>query len=357
MITEATKQLVAAVRDPSSSEPEMQAAAQSVLNLVTKSSASEANAAITELAGYISLDDPLRGAFVALVCGAMVEDGCDPTPLTEQLIPLLKSLLESSVRLAEVCVARLPKLENEDDDEDATEVFDTIREQVSPEMPLESTAWESLNRLWPPAIAVFSVSPSARVGARGLRDLATKIVEYHDAGHWLSRMLSVLDNEPTLVIEPQTRLGMLARMSGVVENFQLNVLLMDTFPNPGIFARRRVPKSVADVARGIGPQQTDETVKGCWNLYNWTAIEPGLKLPDSSNYRDSDSWIWGEGSPEDISVFEGRRVVLLGPASYARAWGCARMFDKLPATLEVEQNLAKDEVTDWLQRMLTAKTA
>src|SRR5262249_12863990 len=169
------------------------------------------------------------------------------------------------------------------------------------------------------AIAVFSVSPSARAEARGLRDLAAKIADHHEGGHWLRLLLSVLDKEPVLAIEPQTRRGMLARMSGVVDNFQLNVLLMDAFPRSGILARRRVPKRVADVARGLGPQQTSETVTGVWNLYTWRALEPGFGLPDPNNYGASNCWIWNEGSPEDIPVFAGRRVILLGPASYSRS--------------------------------------
>jgi hypothetical protein len=160
-----------------------------------------------------------------------------------------------------------------------------------------------------------------------------------------------------LAIEPQTTLGILGRISGVVDNFQLNVLLMDGFPKSGFLARRRVPQRVADVARGVGPQQTDDTVTGCWNLYTWKAIEPGFKLPDPKDYAASAHWIWNEGSPEDIPVFQGRRIILLGPASYPRSWQSLRMFDKLPAKLECERKLTKSESTDWLQRMVAAKSA
>ncbi len=224
-------------------------------------------------------------------------------------------------------------------------------------LPAENAAWEALNQFWPPAIAVFSVSPSARAEARAWRDLAAKIADHHEGGHWLHLILSVLDNEPVLAIKPQTGLGMLAPMSGVVDNFQLNVLLMDTFPRSGILARRRVPQRVADVARGLGPQQTDDTVTGVWNLYTWRAVEPNLNLPDPNDYGAKDCWIWNEGAPEDIPVFEGRRVILLGPASYSRQWGCQRTFSKLPAALEVERQLAKGEVMAWLQRMAAARDA
>jgi len=355
MINQATQDLIATVCDPSSSEASMRAAAQSLLNAVAGATAAEANAALSELAGYISLDDLSRAAFLALVCGALVENGCDPSALSQPLSRRLQSLLESSARLADACITHMPKPEGEDDD--PAEAFEKAKQQVARAMPLENAAWEALNEFWRPAIAVFSVSPSARAEAHGLRDLAAKVADHHEGGHWLRLMLSVLDNEPVLAIEPQTRLGMLARMSGVVDNFQLNVLLMDTFPRSGIPARRRVPKRVADVARGLGPQQTDDTVTGAWNLYTWRAIEPGLCLPDPSDYGARNCWVWNEGSPEDIPVFEGRRVILLGPASYSRSWRCQRMFDGLPANLAVERQLTEGEVTDWLQRMAAAKAA
>ena len=355
MITQATQQLIAAVRNPSSSEAKMKAAAQSLFNAAARATAFDANAALSELAGYISLDDLSRAAFVALVCGALVEHGCDPAPLSQPLIVRLQSLLEAAVRLADASSARTPKPEKEDDD--TAQAFENTRQQLVHTMAGENAAWEALKQFWTPAIAVFSVAPSARAQARGLRDLAAKIANHHEGGHWLRLMLSVLDNESLLAIEPDTRLGMLARMSGVVENFQLNVLLMDVFPRAGLLARRRVPKRVADIARGLGPQQTDDTVTGVWNLCTWRAITPDLRLPDPSDYGASSGWIWNEGSPEDIPVFEGYRVILLGPASYSRSWRSQRMFDKLPATLEVERRLAKAEITDWLQRMATAKAA
>src|SRR5262245_29518849 len=102
MITQTTQNFILTAQDASSSEADIRAAAQSLLNEVPGASAAEANESLSQLARYISLEDSSWGAFIALVCGAMVENGCDPAPLTERLVPTLKSLLESSTRLAEV---------------------------------------------------------------------------------------------------------------------------------------------------------------------------------------------------------------------------------------------------------------
>src|SRR5262249_26054005 len=158
-----------------------------------------------------------------------------------------------------------------------------------------------------------------------------KISSHHAAGHWLRFMLSVLDDEPVLVLEPETQLGILGRISGVADNFQLNVLLMDAFPRPSIFVRRRVSQSVVDIARGVGPQQSDEGVLGAWNLYTWKALTSAGRLPDAKSLGGDKHSIWNEGVPDDIPVFEARTVILLGPPSYTRTWRAQRLFNKLAA--------------------------
>ena len=360
MLSNQAQQLIDTLRDPASNENDARAAAQALFDAIEQAGDAEANAALASLAPHLRMEKPERALFLAMVCGAMVEHGCDPEPLVQPLHERLRSLLEASARLAEACSARMPQFENEDEDEDedeedAAEVFDNIREEVAREMPAEDAAWDALDGFWGLAIAVYSVNPAARLAARDLLEHARSIAQHHEGGHWLALILSVLDNEPVLVIEPETQSGIRGRISGVVDNFQLNVLLMDAFPRSGMLSRRRVSKRVAEVARGEGPQQTEDTVTGVWNLYSWNAIDDGLQLPDPKDHSARDSWIWNEGMPADIPTFEGQRVILLGPASYPRTWQCQRMFDRLPASFEIEAALNKSEVTDWLQRMVAAR--
>jgi hypothetical protein len=356
-----TQHLIDTLRDPSSNENDARAAAQALFDAIEPAGEAEANTTLARFAPHLLMEKPERALFLAMVCGAMVEHGCDSEPLVQPLHERLRSLLEASARLAEACRALMPEAdvenedEGEDDEEDATEVFENLREEVAREMPAEDAAWDALDGFWGLAIAVYSVNPAARMAARDLLGHARSIAQFHEGGHWLALILSVLDNEPVLVIEPETQSGIRGRISGVVDNFQLNVLLMDAFPRSGMLSRRRVPKRVAEVARGEGPQQTDDTVTGVWNLYSWTAIDEGLKLPDPKDHSPRDTWIWNEGMPADIPTFEGQRVILLGPASYARTWQSQRMFDQLPASLEIEAELSKSEVTDWLQRMAVAR--
>lgn len=305
-----------------------------------------------------------RAGFVALMCGALVEDGFDPRTFAEPLMARVAVLLPLAAALADACRAQLPEEDegvdpetDEDDEDEPDDSFEQAREQLAAAMPREQAAWDALRTFWRPAVVVLSLDPQLRAAHRALREPAARIAEYHEAGHWLQQLLSVLNDEPLLVIEPARRLGILGRMSGLVDNFQLNTLLMDVFPSTSrLVLRRRVSQRAAKIARGIGPQSTNDTITGAWNLYTWQAILPGLVLPEPAA-PDVDHLIWNEGTPEDIPLFEGRRVVLLGPASYERFWTSQRTFDKLRAGVELERQLTPEEIAAWLQRMLDAKQA
>jgi hypothetical protein len=352
MLNQATRNLLNVARDSKSTDEEFKAATQAFINSIGGLSVDDASEAVGSLAGLFDLNDASRAGFAALLCGAFVEQGCNPLVIAQPLTKRLHSLLEMAVELNEACVARAPDPAEGADDSD--NIREMLRKQLSSEMPERYAAWERLKQFWRPAIAVFSRSAESRAAARDLRRLASKIADDHEGGHWLRLMLSVLDDEPILVIEPGTKLGILARISGVVENFQLNVLLMDRFPQSDASTAARVSESAAEVARGEGPQSTDETVLGVWNLYTWKGAAAGGTLPDPKDISSKDSWIWNEGIPEDIPVFKGRRVILLGPQSYVRTWRSQRMFAGLPASFRLERSLSEAEVDDWLAQMVTA---
>ena len=218
--------------------------------------------------------------------------------------------------------------------------------------PAAAVAWQRLHEVWPGAIAMFSVDPEARAEAQDLAPIAARIEDVHEAAGWLLAMLTVLHDEPYVAIEPATRTGIVGRMSGIVENFQLTTLLLDEFPRDA----PRVSKAAVAVARGEGPQRIDETVTGVWNLFTYEALRPGGELPDPSDLAFRDTWIWNEGMPADIPLVDGHRVILLGPAPYARSWQAQRMFLKLPARLTAD--LLDDEaLAGWLDKIETAAGA
>lgn len=352
MLQEATQQLLSTLRSPDVTETQLRDAAQSFINAALNADDSEARAALGALSSAFSLDDLQRGAFAALIGGALLEHGGDPAPLAEPLIELLRRHLELTGSLAAECERRIqPEL---DDEADPAERFEQMLANVAGEMPREAEGWEALETSWCVGVTLFSVSSEARNAGKPLRALAERSAEFHTGSSWLSQILAVLDDEPFLVIEPDTGLGIKGRMRGVVDNFQLHTLLMDVFPQRGPFSKGRLARPVVEIARGIGPQQSDQAVTGEWNLYAWTAVSPDLTLPQATDTGARQHWIWGEGKPEDIPLFEGQRVILLGPASYVRSWPSQRMFNLLKADLIVEATLSGKACGAWLERMAGA---
>jgi hypothetical protein len=315
MLTEATQTLISAALNPESSLRDLEHATKGFLDDAATAPMGERNAALVTLAELIGMEDLRRARGIALLCGALVEGGCDPAPVGPALVDRLRGAFEDAAT----------------------------------GNPRQGYAWQALDAFWRPAIAAISVSPEIRAAGRILREPAEKVAGQSDAGYWIKTMYSVLEDEPVMAIEPGTGLGIVGRISGVATNFQLNILMMDAFPLAHPNAPRRVSQAAAEVAKGSGPQQIAETVTGTWDLHTWKGADAGRTLRQGT-----DNWIWNEGTPSDIPLFEGRRVILLGPRSYLRGWQAARTFAKLPATLDVERAMTGEEIESCLNRMAAA---
>lgn len=347
MLAETTNVLIATARNNHATATQVNNAAQSFLNAAVDASPKDIGSALRSLGRHLDLP-PQRSAVLALVCGALIERGADPELIADRLTDGLRPLLVAAVELAGAGMKRIPQLTQE---ENPAEVFAAILPEIGATMPDQFAAWEALDQYWRPVIAVYSVSNRARNAAKSLFELASRISQLHEGGHWLALMLSVLDDEPVLVIEPLASIGFVGRISGVVDNFQLNTLLMDVFPRTPSTVGRRVTPTAANVARGEGPQVSDETVSSIWNLYTFQGLQSDGRLPDPSLTEATEAWVWNEGIPADIPQFEGYRVVLLGPSSYARSWPSQRMFTSLPATVRIEKVLNPAETQEWLGRI------
>jgi len=309
--------------------------------------------AMATLASGLNTLDPEPAGVASRVVGAMLEAGHDPQPARAAMLGALQQTMPVCADLADEARAEVGDPPEHLDDEQAEE-WRAERGAAALNVaaggrPGAAVAWQRLHEIWPGAIALFSVDPEARVEAEELVPIAERIEDVHEAAGWLRAMLTVLHDEPYVAIEPETRTGIVGRMSGVVENFQLNTLLMDEFPRD----EPRVSKPAVAVARGDGPQQIDETVTGTWNLYTYEALTGEGALPDPSDHTHSHTWIWNEGMPADIPTLDGHRVILLGPAPNPRRWPAQRMFLKLPARMTADL-LDEDAVAQWLAKIEAA---
>lgn len=347
------KRLVDLLADAKSSNEQIQQTARSLLQAVQGTSARNLRNVLDLLSVGLDLEDPLRASTLLMTCGTLVEFGATADPLQEPLIRNLRTFVEGACKFHNAVVAELPT--SDDEDFDRSEAFEATAKAVAKVWPQPAACWVALERSYLAGIAVFSLSREARQLAKQELAGIQQLADDHPGASWLWKLLQVLDDEPLLVIDPVKRSGFVGQMSGIAENFQLNVLLMDVFPR-GWFSRRRVSKNAASVARGVGPQQADETIIGVWNLYTADALRSDQSLPDPNDYEASSTWIWNEGVPADIPVVLGHRVVLLGPTSYARSWGSQRAFNHLRADITHVRKLSVSEVANWLGQLSSLKS-
>ncbi|WP_320069352.1 hypothetical protein [Micromonospora sp. RTGN7] len=150
-------------------------------------------------------------------------------------------------------------------------------------------------------------------------------------------LLRVLDGEPLLVLHRATGQGWRVTIEGVADNFQLHTLLAGALAGPaerGLIEGLTVDPSWVEVATDAPEDRFGGTVVGCFNLVDGHG-----------------KWIWNEGAPADIPLFDDARVVVLDPLPYQRSWNNIRRFPLMPAALTVAQTLPPAEAADWLARV------
>jgi hypothetical protein len=320
----------------------------------------ESAAALVKLSEGLELPDTENAEIAARVLGAMIEAGHAPQPARGPMLDCLRRILPLCNALADVVRPQVgeppPGMSEYAAGKWVSRRANEALRRASAKLPEESDAWERLQAIWPGAIALLSADPEGRAEGADLLPGLDGLQDVHEAAGWLTAMLSVVHEAPFVAIEPATGVGISGRMSGIVDNFQLNVLLMDDVPWTG---SRRVSRAAAATARGEGPQQTKENVEGFWDLYSYAALAPDGTLPipgDDDDAAADETLIWDEGMPAHIPVLDGHHVILLAPTAYERSWRAQRMFANLPATLEREI-LDEDAVADWLQRIGAAAAA
>jgi hypothetical protein len=345
---EAVERLIVVATSPTASADDHDQAATDVFQALKSrgTEVAEAEAILARLTAAIRTAPPAGAAMLAGVAGQLVGAGL---PGDSLIAAVMQRIAAAAPLLADL----RERVVGPDDDEPETTVFEAVAEGGRASIA-ERTAYLLINALYPAATGGLCLLPSARERFRTLEPLLAVSEDVHEGAHWIAKLLRVLHEEPYVAIEPGSGIGIQGKMSGISENFQLNVLLMDVFPSGGFLARRRVSREAARIARGQGPQVADENIRGAWNLYGWRALTPDGRLPPTDDTQGTEHWIWNEGTPRDIPMFDDRRVILIGPATYQRTWRSQRDYPGLDADLTVERRLDKDEVTSLLRAMAEA---
>ncbi|MFX0062791.1 MAG: hypothetical protein ACFFC7_11480 [Candidatus Hermodarchaeota archaeon] len=317
-----------------------------------KADNADRNRALSRMASLIPKVGSITAAVVALCCGFLVEHGADPLIAFQPVILRLEEIIADAIPFGKACQEEGVFSGDVDNPEE-------LMEAVQIKMPDNGQAWEALKLFYLAAIAMLSRSKQARQIMRTKESLQGQIIELKDineGAHWLYIMMRVMDAEEILVLHPEHKHGYRIQISGIADNYQLQILLADALignEDEGWLPGERPDPQIVNLFRNqnIYRQEGVSTAYGVFNLVNWDGLQPDGTLPANVT---SESWIWSEGSPIDIRKFEGRRIILLQPQPYQRTWNAVRQFSGMIGELEVLEKLSQEEVNDWLSRIANA---
>ncbi|OIK23770.1 hypothetical protein [Streptomyces malaysiense] len=293
--------------------------------------AQETAQAAPRLAALLPEIPPGPRGTVAVIVGACVERGADPAVCAPRLLDGLAGTLagvrEFCERWAATGGGELPDPEGEQD----PGLFD----RVGPEAAL---AWLTLPQWEMAGVAMLNhAAVRTALGTDRRTALLTALREVQEAsGHefkCLHYALLVLDDEPLIVLDRPTGTGFALRMSGLGDNFQLHTLLADVLIGGGHLPGRAPSAEEAAVCRDQ-PGQVHTT--GSFNLVSPTG-----------------EWVWNEGTPSDIPVVDGTRLLVLDPPPYQRSWPAGRFFPHMSGDLVLERALAPEEAARLLAGCVT----
>jgi hypothetical protein len=274
---------------------------------------------LAELEELLDLYAPEKIWPLAILAGALIEMGADPKLFPPAVFNELAEML-----------AEVPPQKPEGDEGPF-------------ELPEHFYQYERA------AIACLSRSGEVRRTLPQKPLMLSRIHRYSERYGFLGKMLSVLDDEPLLVVDAPTGRAWRCRISGIADNFQLHTLLLGAFAGPGLIKGDVPPRPVLDAAAAGAPDSGGQLRSG-WQLASW----PALRDAEFTAQQHSAHWIWNEGVPADIAVFEGQRVVLIAPSFIGRNWNAGRTFHSMPGRLAVAEQLPNGEAAELLGCMRTA---
>jgi hypothetical protein len=305
----------------------------------------ERNAALTQLAEIVMEEHPLVAGVVAVVCGAIIEQGADTRIPAAAILDKTARILPEARKYAAACAMQGLQ----------PEAPETLQHFGS-KLPLAVDCWQAIDFFYRAVVAVTSRSVDARRRITdAMRQDAQAISEVSTGGHWLNKMFQVLIDEIIIVLHPEQQRGYKLQINGIADNFQLHLLLADTLignPAEGWLVGDKPEPAISAIMRGDAPNDAGLVAAGSFNLYHYGGLRPDGTV--DADFSGSQHWIWGEGIPADILPFEGIRVILLGKPPYVRTWNAQRMFDALKGEIIVLEKFDAPTYQSWLNRLRAA---
>jgi hypothetical protein len=295
-------------------------------------------------------------AITSLVCGGMVEHGGDPEVCGPLLLDYLGKLLGELREYWDQVRARTGA------------ILSRENAMYLGEQCFNDIAQTHLNPAWafyfhmPLAMGVIahlSKMPALRATARSRPEVLAEapnldMISREDETY-LTCMFRVLDGEPLLVLHPDERKGYEVRITAVADVLQLDTLLAANLigaTSEGWLQGRRPSEEIISAVTN-GPVRFDLSVDGVFNLWTWNGLRPDGSLP--VGLTPSEFLLPWNAFPDQITPFDGVRVLLLGKRFPPQNWQGTRRYRDMPGSLTVERTLPAEEVSAWLTRLTAAR--
>lgn len=287
------------------------------------------------LAAVLEEVPPGPRAVVAVLVGACVERGADAERCAPGVLAGLRTALEGAAAFAGAWRATGG---GEFPVPDAGEPGEEIVGRAGFDA---AVGWWTLRQWEMAAVALLNhraVRGRADDGRRELLRLLTTVEETSGQQfRSLGYALQVLDDEPLVALHRTSGTGYALRFFGVGDNFQLHTLLADALIGGGHVEGYAPSSQEAAVCRET-PGQVD------------TVGSFELTAPDGGR-------LWNEGTPADIPVVDGVRLLVLDEPSYRRSWPAGRFFPGMRGDVILERALEQEETERWFALVSPVKGA
>lgn len=170
-----------------------------------------------------------------------------------------------------------------------------------------------------------------------VREAAAAIADRLEPAHWVFGLSVVLDDEPLVVLDPQSTSGFALTMGGIGDNFQLHTLLADRLRD---HLSTDPPEPAWVAAATDGPPRLPPTAP----------VVRRFRLFDGHG-----AYVYPEGRPADIEPIGGTRVLVLHPPLGRFAWTAGRSYEHMVPTLTLDRILDHDEAATWMSRITPAR--
>jgi hypothetical protein len=323
-----------------------------LMRLSREADAGARNRVLQQLAAALAVADPFSAGRIAMACAALVEQGGDPALASDAILQHLPRQLRAAHAYTQTLAADLGIDRTREGQEERLARAVADRQN-------KVQILQELSMLLQPAMTMLCRHPAARQTAcqdLALRDGAAALAPIHREAYFLARLLALTDGEELLVLHPEANKGFRVVLEAVQNNFHLFTLLQEALigaPAEGKLEGPSLRTDVIATARGERPLHASDTDSAVWTFSDWAGLRPdGTWSPSAEGH-----WILGEGQPLDIPLFDGQRIVLLGPLQVPRSWDAqffAPLHEALRSRVQVVEILPAATVADWTARIQRA---